>query len=722
MLCGVLAAPVVHAQSVARDFAIRSDPSRAPDVERVLGQIAQPSEIKVTAGEDIEAALKERCGGEMPQILQDPSANRDTVVFRPCLRSDPAVTVTVTDNQRLEKIVQQYGLHPNWVEKLKPHTSSDNLHSGDKVTIPRVPRWTPFTAKPEWGSREAVSKALADGLGCGSESAEACLMRLRVLLIDRGPPSTPTPTSTPAPTPTVPPFRTVPPGKGALQPPARPPLPPPQPGRETQTRSEAERFNFAAEVSSAMRLSSTPVAPPLAMARSSISASAPRVAEKQWPYDLGRVRALLAAVAPPQSRTTIGVADIGLHNREGAPLPKNAFGALIGAGVPRTDDELRSRDDVSLCGTPPPPNVVTWSPEKRRTASHGSIVASIAAGLNLYGGSPSVVPVLPQLVFYRTVANACSESSTMEPHDDFALVDAFDYLVRKDEIQIMNFSVGLRESNNRDTFVNAVRLALEDKWTLLIVPAGNDRQFDPDTLPPCPACLADTDAYGPAGRRVIVVGAATNSLEIASYSGSHDRIVRLYAPGEPVGSVYLDGADAGSAANAATSAAAPLVALAVAITKSLGPVQMETVKHRMMLATWPLLDEMGQPVPSGARVLDLTKAAAIRTYAVEAWVDENSKRVRRTFVGDLITPLEQLSLCGTSITPTEFQALRFESVGTTRRDIGFTRELEKNGRGFKQVQLVSCRPMGTLRINDLISGEVELPLKDVTQILVPWKV
>ena len=147
--------------------------------------------------------------------------------------------------------------------------------------------------------------------------------------------------------------------------------------------------------------------------------------------------------------------------------------------------------------------------------------------------------------------------------------------------------------------------------------------------------------------------------------------VQIYAPGKPIGALDILGHDA-SGFDAATSYAAPYVARAIALVEALGGLDADQASHRALLSEWPFYGDDGQPVADitghVTGVLDLTKAAAVRTYAVEVMERQPDGRIaRRTYVvvgqedwGRLITMFAQYV-----ISEDKWQALAFRAIDST---------------------------------------------------------
>ena len=305
----------------------------------------------------------------------------------------------------------------------------------------------------------------------------------------------------------------------------------------------------------------------------------------------------------------------------------------------------------------------------------------------------------------------------MQPDD---VSTGFDYLARRG-VLIINLSY-IYTGSVPPFFADSMTNTLRGKDMLLIVPAGDDTT-DLDAQPLCPPCLgAPTwEKYEAlVGRRTLVIGAATKSLHPAAYSGTGERTVTLYAPGESIGAVDILGKDA-SNLSPATSFAAPYVAFAAALMKSLGMSDIAQIANRIRAASWPLLIDGSDAASYAANVLDITKAAAVRNYAVEV-LEPNAtgQMIRRTYVGQLDQKLDEIPICaGTQFKEDSVQAVRMGPPDTSGN-----RHVTTYSRFPKPVPTKSylhgCQPSGMLKLTALGHGDVQFPLSSVTQILVPW--
>ena len=92
-----------------------------------------------------------------------------------------------------------------------------------------------------------------------------------------------------------------------------------------------------------------------------------------------------------------------------------------------------------------------------RQASHGTIVASIAAGLTLCTIKLGVAQLLPQIAFFR-MKNMCAPSTDIHSAEG-DMVRAYDYLDTR--ANIINFS-GTIDSSGSSTFEDHIKEALRE--------------------------------------------------------------------------------------------------------------------------------------------------------------------------------------------------------------------------------------------------------------------
>lgn len=744
--------------AVSPAFVLRVNPHLAPEINEVLARTAQRAEVVIPAGQTAEEYLAQVCGGHSPAYeVAEAGTSATKVRAAPCARIKQNLQIEVTAGDTLEGLAVRNGLPrtaaahlkviPSGESKARP-TKPENLKIGDLVVIPEAPLWTHVVMNPEVvADRAALVSALASSLKCRTEDPEACLAEREVTVLDRA---------------------TV----------RKPDEFEPQPAQQIQllkflsnvtsdvlaeirAMEEPSRAAVALETIAPAPLPPSPPPPPEPVALippvpAPPSTTAPvsiSVAPEQWPYDVGLLAAILKDAANAghiKTSTTIGVADVGLGDFLGSPLPVTLFdigteklqeeeghlepdGAdndanmyvddIFGAGVPRVrDGELMGTGDLGLCKAEQPP-FATWTPEPLSQASHGVAVSSVAAALGLRKTAPQVADALPKLVFFRMLESACAQDARFNVAEA-ELVTAFEYL--KTRTNIINISY-IVDNTSGKRFASEIKDILPHHDVLLVLPAGNDTPGDLDDHGNCPACLGNdsTNRGGTAAKRSLVVGAATRDLRRAPFSNYGERTVGLFAPGEPTGALNLANQPV-PLTDAATSYAAPLVALAAGIVRSFGGTNSPMdIKDRLLATTWPLDDPASRPDRTHVGVLDLVKAAAIRHHAVEVKeVDPDGQLVRRTYVGRLLTPLRELTLC---VGQGGFQEAGVHAIrlgepdddGERRLLIYYRKQIDPRTKQ-RLIQRLLCRPEGELRIRTLIHGDKTFPLSEVTQIQLRW--
>jgi hypothetical protein len=103
--------------------------------------------------------------------------------------------------------------------------------------------------------------------------------------------------------------------------------------------------------------------------------------------------------------------------------------------------------------------------------------------------------------------------------------------------------------------------------------------------------------------------------------------------------------------------------MAAALLHSLGVNELKDIMTRLMAATWPLTEADHDAANFQYGVIDLTKVAAVQSYAVEA-IQRNpaGEWVRRTYVGPMTQKLDSLLICpGTLFSEKTIQAVRLSS-------------------------------------------------------------
>jgi subtilisin family serine protease len=311
--------------------------------------------------------------------------------------------------------------------------------------------------------------------------------------------------------------------------------------------------------------------------------------------------------------------------------------------------------------------------------------------------------------------------NTCAPDADYTvgpgeMVTAFDYLSTRSNIINISYTI---DTGRNTAFTDSMKAMLPYGNRLLVLPAGNDTPSDLDLNPICPACLGNDNMA--TALRTLVVGAATRELKRAPFSNFGEHTVRVFAPGEPVGALNLKGEPV-SDADASTSYAAPLAALAVALMESLGITDADDVRDRLAAATWPLDDKDSRPERTNVGVLDLVKAVAVQHDAVEVLEnDADGRSVRRTYVGRLLDPLSKVALCAGQ----PFQSSAVQAVRLGEATVNGERAVRLYWRNWKvqgkrRIDTRQCRPSGNVRIDALKFGERTFPLSTVTEIQLRW--
>jgi hypothetical protein len=692
-------------------YAVRADPDSAGKVDEILRQVAEPTTLSLPPQMSIANYLDRICTAPSGASVRAPTGtDRPLASFTPCLRSRRNVRVMVKEGDTLEGIATRLGLALTQAPSLRVAESASadetrpadptRLRPGEYVVADQVPVWSPFTVNTsKVASRAALISLFAEAFGCAGQEAEVCLTRKRIFLLRMSP--------------------------------------------EATSHRQSPRTLEVTPVPGAHRIISSEILQAFAVTDAvgaSTAAASDGVLPRQWPYDADLISRTLvdATRQAPMQKALIGVADAGLGSSAGAPLPRSVFpdppfeveppgqrfvddngngysDDFIGAGSQRPG-EIEPGGDVALCPQPPP--YETWDEGDRSAASHGAIAASLAVGLKLREAAPTLASAMPRIAFYRLVQRACEKGAALSAFPA-EVATAFEYLVQAD-IDIINISY-LGESNGGSTIAALIAPRLEHEERLLILPAGNDLPANLDEDAVCPACLADADRFGLAARRTIVVGAAESSLKRASFSGFGARTVKLYAPAEPAGALDIAGLPADDA-GAATSYSAPLVAFAAGLMRSLGIDKVWHIRNRLLLASWPLLEEQGGPDPSGARVLDLTKAAAVRHASVEAKERApDGSWLRRTYVGRFPDGVTQVALCDSAYPERLYNALQIEAPAANgnRTVRAYERRIDPVSRKL-MTRTATCRPGGVLKFLDLRDGPQDIPWERVTQVLFRW--
>jgi hypothetical protein len=732
----VLLETAVHAQvpptQGVSKFAVRSDLSNADAVNAVLAQVAEPLLVHIDDDTNPEAATAERCGGRTPKLLgievrPGPDGRQQFARISPCAKQIRNARIKARSGDTLETIAVRFGMRPSSTATLKvirvtpqnQRPAGKALTPGDIVVAALAPDWTYFTARPGTVSdRSSLVGMVAAAMGCGAESPDKCLARRSVYVVDRTPiPKVSHPAQDPA--------------SQSMQPVEQPaPRAANKPG--VATREAKPRIANPTRLIFANQPQDPPPAPPAIISR---------VAPGQWPYDRDLVAALLASAAASHNLlpSQIAIAEGGLGSEDGRPLPPDAFAHtdesapangvdddgngyvddLIGAGVAR-EDVAPQLGSVALCAATPAPVYSTWAPEPFELASHGTIVSSIAAGLALRSNLGAIA-ALPKLLFFRMAHNACDlDADTLG--GPVEAISAAEYLTGY-ENTVLNLSF-VEPGSAGDNLAQTLGRLLKAPNAPIMVAAAGNYTGNIDDARPCPACLGNVARYPDIpSSRVLVVGAADATLTLAQYSGFGDQTVRLYAPGEPLGAIDIMGADA-STRKAATSYATALVSFAAATARALGIQDQARIRNRLLLSTWPLLDDAGRPIgkaggPMPLGVLDLVKVAAIRFQAVER-IERlpDNRQVLRTYVGRITSGLE--GVCpGTAVTEASMLSIRLAAAAPdgSRTPTIALRHPDPQTLYPMFRATPPCHPVGSLTIDDLRDHVVVIPMSDVTQIL-----
>ncbi len=761
-LCGALAyiGPAALSAEPPKDggeqslkYAIRADLTLARRLNEVLQRVALPTASSVEKSVSTREFLSTRCGSALPpqtlgSAVREYGTERDDIRFAPCIRIERLAPVEVASGETLESLATRLGF-ANWgnahfrvyrgsLPYLKRVQQPHRLQEGDVVVAPEVPAWTTIEldrSKIEDGT--SLVRELAKAVDCSERGdPELCLYHRGVLVFHVNDGSHA--------------VSTQPVGRAARS------------SSLPDTRNQAARFwcsaspvvgwavsTRAAELarvcprgpvlsrslasgSNVLAAFVNPIVNPAPTALAVVAEAEPTVAAGQWPYDRQLTSAALSAAYTGRTgnpAAVIGIADYGLATGVGAPLPANIFSMakpystryandLIGAGVQRPPNAANG--DVRLC----PDDLLSsqklnWNAEDFKRASHGAVVASIAAGLPLREqGNPSLEKVLPKIVFFRLMGDGCTNGPHLDGIQEQGVFDAVEYLSSRSTI----VNVSYVDDQKNKMFGYALHDQVKVGGGLLVVPATDRTVNLDDDYMLCPPCLANArwPLYERAvGDRVLVIGAATQNLHRASYSGRGKLTVQLYAPGEPIGGIDLFGNDA-STYDPATSYAAPYASLAIGVLYALGSHDYAEIVHRLKAASWPLEEAGGDAITFDANVIDMVKVAAASSYSIEVIeADSVSKsKVRHTYVGNIGRRLEDLALCaGYPIDERVYQAVRIGAPDADgNRLISMHTRLARDPDPPRRL----CHPDGKIILTDLNGFQRRFDLADISEILTPW--
>ena len=746
------------AEPPAAAYLLRATSRWATAVNQVLSRVARPVEIMVSAGQPADTFLSKYCAGTSPQYEDMGQSDRGQQKIRisPCVRVRRNVEVQVTAGDTLEGLAIRHGLPPTAAGRLKVMSENESvatraanpesLKIGDTVVVPEVPIWTSVVAKQNVpADRASIVALLAAALQCGKEEPEQCLLKREVTLLDRA-----VPKREPDPDPlSAPPAGTAGAGGG-------------RGGRGSITISRREKSTSAsaataAVVSPPVGLLPPPPPPPATVMVSAAPAAATTipVALDQWPYDVKLLGKILSDVADKvDGRTIVGIADGGLANAAGGPLPGAVFAPspeeinrikknlnepdhddndgndymddFFGAGLKRIGEDLGDwlgSGDMGLCRSAAP-SFATWPAGRLLEASHGTLVASIAAALGVRATVPAASAALPKLVFYRLLDDTC-DPAAVTTVNVAELFTAFEYLAKR-QSRVISISYKVDDDTGQ-LLRDRLKPLVPNLDGLLILAAGNQNTKLDDNGAVCPACLGNSsdERGGAAAKRTIVVGAATRELRREPLSNYGKDTVKLFAPGDPTTGFDLlqNGVPA---SEASTSFAAPYAALAAAIIGSFKQLNSwADIRDRLEAAVWPLQDPDAGTDATRIGVVDLVKAAAVRHDAIEVKEpDAEGRLVRRTYVGTLLTTLDGQVCPGFQLTDAKVHALRISepAADVSRQVLVHHRSKRDPAAPWKRKvdTLPACWPTGDLQLRTVFGDVKTFPLSDVTHIQLAW--
>lgn len=771
---------ILQAQPVPVTYAIRADPVYATALTRVIAEIGVPVTVRLAAGQTAADYFQSTCGGPPAGGHREGVGNDGSAItFAPCVRIRSNARASAIRGSRLEGMAIRFGLSPAAVGQLEIYRGpeaarvqampANELQVGDIVVAPKAADWTVFSVKPELAlDRAALTARLAAAIDCPPLDAETCLVAHRVLLLDPTPANAPTPkvdpsggdaspeASVPEPSSigeesvplTAPPTTLVaeqpPPGFSlgrliggliGLGPVAASELRPVSDDGPTAAPEPA----FSSEEPLAdepSALDATPVAAPEAAARPPVSRSfAPvtaalleqaSVSPDQWPYNpdqIARVLQKSRAEFGPDAQPLVGVADGGLADALGAPLPPEMFARIasdndeqwIGSGVERED--RNGPGDVSLCETGL--DLSGWPADTIAEASHGALVAGLAGGYRLRQAHPDVQDSLPHVHFYRLVSQFCAPGEA--PITTVAAALAYDYLSAKTPIIVLSL---LSSSPRSDALTNMIAASATSNPGLLFLAAGNEpKDLDKPGKLLCPACLARPG--DPAEPRVVLVGSAGRDLRRAPRTAWGERTVRLFAPADTSGLVNvarqrIDGSLGTDAYLPWTSYAAPHAALAAAFLESAGlksrGMNYTLIRQRLMLASWGLRGSGDQ-----ARVVDLLKVVSSRYDTVEVLELIDGAPVLTTYVGRIASGTDTAG-CQLQVSARKAQAIRFQAPNENgSREADYFRRTFTTPKTEEPDAQIECAPTGDIALVDIDGVDRVIPWSSVTQIIFPWR-
>lgn len=723
-------------------FAIKADPRLAKPLNELLNQIGAPTSVIISRMGD-GSWVRDDCAGRPAVTPPDAtrSAKTQTANLAPCVKVRRNLQTKVRSGDTWDGLVARLGLPAGARDEVRLQASPGGSSSflrflrnaitarfsndppiGATALADEAAAWTMVQVKATSGisTLAALSGILGAKLGCVPDDGKS----VRICLAEKGVEIIAVSQTTSAQPPVT---------AAAANPEAGAPLAP--------TASGAHCFSLTPNVSPICMpwFNSSILAEASVVARSSaadaqatvFSASPPppppppstsKVADGQWPYDRARVLKLLQAAEgnPRVTSNVIGVMDVGLADDTGRPL-KPALLVTDTSG----DDDQTGATALGMCSGLDAAALQVLVSSNDEAYSHGAVIASLAAFVDLKAPDAAEA-ILPHILFYRLYGPPCPPQGAPS-FNTLVAIKAFDHL----QLTAPIINDSSMDTGVQDWITDDLIKDLRQTPVLLVTAAGNqDKNLDQQTDGFCPACIRVPGNHhhdDGAASRTIVVGAATEELIRAGHSNFGPNTVQIFAPGRAIGALDLLGDDAGQFAEPASSYAAPQVARAIAIVQSLSGLNLDQAAHRTFISTWPFFDESGKPVADisgrAVGVLDLAKAAAVRTYAVETMqVQPDGRLARKTYIGDIKGGLKAINagMCQLAISEDRWQALIFSPLDATHtRIVALGRNPIYTAPLQFATQNYTCQPVGAFHINDVIDGDTAIKFSDVTQILTP---
>lgn len=746
VVAAALNTTAVAQTSTAPTFQLRAPPEYAKLIDPVLERLTLPVTMAVPAGQDPAAYLGRLCVGGAPKLTGAARSQGIVTLIDqiPCVRARPQHVVTVAPGDSFSDIIGRYGLSSRAAAKLRitgpngERRRTRDVHVGDRLTIPAQPTWFPIMLSPAGGGRATFEAALGAALGCKA-AAQTCLAGKGVLLLESnlGPNNSVTPPASP---------------QGQIQDgETKRHFDFSYPGGVKAVRVADVMSEFKAQAALTINAPAAAIVDAGGDAQNGGNSTGPSAAvvsgfaiPAEWPFDIPRTIAGLHRLQPRP--VVIGVADGGLADGQGNPLSallaadpiaqaalanrdedgRDYEGDVYGAGPVRPGEQVPAgflgTGDIGLCGTPLP-DYATWPEQSRELASHGSAVASIAVGRVLRLADATIAADLPRLRFFRMVT-ACTPPTGLDVKPGDVAV-ALDYLFRT--VSIVNLSYMPRASDPKSDWGMVPSVVLPE-GRYLIASAGNDSAALPTTTG-CFACMFSApEAIGKHAyaSRLFAIGAATPQLQRDSQSNYGDAVT-FYAPGYPVGAVDIAGGSidpAKSALTNSTSAAAPLVTLAIAILQSAGITDPVSIRERLAESSWPMQARDGSEDMTHW-VVDITKVAALGYDVVEVVQPDKDNVLRRhDYVGSFLD--SEPVLCtniGSSMTRSGNHGYRLASKDARgfRTAFLFRRQRDPYGGAYQRKSDQCLAASGSFRFQDVSDGKIIIDFDTVSAVIFNWQ-